>query len=64
MKFRDIASKYKVGLRHNPKHFYTNSFRIELDGSRLVIVAVPKKHLRKRFRIVGFIKAPHGNNSD
>lgn len=56
MKLKDIQAKYKIGLRHNPDHFYPNTFEIETEGRRLILVAVAKKHIQKRLRIVGILK--------
>lgn len=56
MKLQEIERDYRVGFRHNPKHFYPNSFNVETEGRRLVLVAVVKRHLRKRIRIVGILK--------
>jgi hypothetical protein len=58
-KLREIEYEYKdyrVGLRHSPDDFYPNSFHVETEGRRLIIVAVAKKHIRKKFRIVGVLK--------
>jgi hypothetical protein len=56
VKYKDITAVYRVALRHNPDHFYPNTFEIETEGHRLVLVAVAKKHLKKRLRIVGVLK--------
>lgn len=59
MKLRDIENRYeeyRVALRHNPDDFYPNTFDVETEGQRLVLVAVAKKHIRKRYRIVGILK--------
>lgn len=56
MRFNEATKGFRVGLRHNPRHFQTNSFRVETEGNRLVLVAVVKRKMRKRFRIVGILK--------
>ncbi len=56
MRYDQVLKSYRVGLRHNPKHFYANSFQIERQERRLVLVAVVKRHVGKRFRIVGVLK--------
>lgn len=56
MHLSEIIKDYEVGYRHNPKHFYPNSFRIEQQERRLVLVAVVKKHIGKNFKIVGILK--------
>lgn len=56
MNFKEIERDYVVGLRHNPDEFYPNSFRVEAEGRRLVVVGVVKRHIKKHYRIVGIIK--------
>lgn len=59
MKLREIQfeySEYRLALRHNPDDFYPNTFGVEIEGPRLILVAVPKKHKRKRYRVVGILK--------
>lgn len=56
LRLNRILQDYDIGFRHNPKQFYPNSFRVEMEERRLVLVAVAKKHLGKRFRIVGVVK--------
>lgn len=56
MKFEEAVSGTRYGLRHNPKDFYPNSFNVETEGRRLVVVGIAKRHIRKRFRIVAVIK--------
>lgn len=58
MRYDQIAKKYHVAKIHDPEQFYPNSFAIEPDGHRLLLVAVVKRHVKKRFRIVGILKAP------
>ena len=36
--------------------FYPNSFRVEKEGRKLLLVGRVKKHLRKGFRVVGVLK--------
>ncbi len=59
MKLSEIEEEYKVGYRHNPRHFYSNSFQVEEAGRRLLLVAVVKRHVGKNYRIVGVLK-PRG----
>jgi hypothetical protein len=56
MNLQELQRMYKIGFRHNPKHFYGNSFRVEPEENRLVVVGTVKRHVRKRFRIVGVVK--------
>ena len=56
MRLSEITKEYRVGYRHNPSHFYSNSFQIEFQDRRLVLVAVVKRHIGKRFRVVGILK--------
>lgn len=56
MQLNEILRNYRLAQRHNPKHFYPNTFEIEIKDSRLVLVAVVKRHVRKKFRIVGILK--------
>ena len=56
MRLEQIQKQYRVGFRHNPDHFKSNSFEVEVHQSRLVLVAVVKKKIGKRFRIVGILK--------
>lgn len=56
MKIQEIESEYRVGYVHNPKQFYPNSFKVEKVGKRLCVVAIVKRHVGKRFRIVGVLK--------
>lgn len=56
MRLKDVEIEYRVGYRHNPKQFYGNSFRVENEGRRLVLVGVVKRHVGKRYRIVGILK--------
>jgi hypothetical protein len=52
----EITKQYEIGFRHSPSHFYPNSFEIERQERRLVLVAVVKRHVGKRFRVVGILK--------
>lgn len=52
----EILRRYEVGFRHNPKHFLPNSFVVEREERRLVLVARVKRHVGKNFRIVGIIR--------
>jgi hypothetical protein len=56
MRVKQIAEQYHISYRHNPKQFVRNSFQVETEGDRLVLVAVVKRHIKKRFRIVGILK--------
>lgn len=56
MRLADLERDYHVGFRHNPKQFYPNSFRIEVEGRRLILIGAPKRHLHKRFRVVAILK--------
>lgn len=56
MRLDQVLKEYRLAPRHNPKHFYPNTFEVELVENRLVLVAVVKKHVGKRFRIVGILK--------
>lgn len=56
MHLAEIQAKYRLAKRHNPDDFYPNTFRVETEGSRLVLVGVVKRHLKKRYRIVGILK--------
>lgn len=56
MRLYQILGDYRLAQRHNPKHFYPNSFDIEILENRLVLVGVVKRHVGKRFRIVGILK--------
>lgn len=56
MKLTEIEANYKVGYRHSPKHFLPGTFQVEREGKRLVLVAIVKRHVGKRFRIVGVLK--------
>lgn len=56
MRLDQIEREYKIGFQHNPKHFYATSFRVEQEGKRLLLVAVVKKHIGKRLRVVGFLQ--------
>lgn len=56
MKLNEIQHHYKVGFRHNPKHFLPGTFEVEVVGKRLMLVAVVKRHIGKRLRIVGVLK--------
>lgn len=47
---------YRLATRHNPKHFYPNSFEVQRVGGRLMVVGRVKKHLNKNFQVVGFLK--------
>lgn len=47
---------YRLAARHDTGHFYPNSFEVEIVEKRLVVVAVVKRHINKRFRIVGVLK--------
>lgn len=53
---REIQRHYDISYRHNPKHFYGNSFAVEHTEKRLLLVAVVKRHVRKRFRVVGVLR--------
>jgi hypothetical protein len=57
MHLSEIEKNYDIGFRHNPSHFYPNSFQVEHQERRLVLVAVVKRHIKKRYRIVGVLKA-------
>lgn len=52
----EILRHYEVGFRHSPKHFYPNSFQVEMEQRRLVLVARVKRHVGKNFRIVGVVR--------
>jgi len=59
MKLEEILIRYpecRIAYRHNPKHFYQNSFQVEKIGGRRLIVARVKRRCNKRFRIVGILK--------
>lgn len=56
MNLKELLHHYEVGFRHNPKQFYGNTFEVEPQENRLVVVAVAKKHIKKKFRIVGVVK--------
>lgn len=56
MHLTEILRHYDVGFRHNPKQFYPNSFQVEQQQRRLVLVAVVKRHVGKNFRIVGIVR--------
>ena len=56
MNLKELMHHYDIGFRHNPKQFYGNSFQVERHEKQLVVVGVAKKHLKKRFRIVGVVK--------
>lgn len=54
-----IYSECRLAQCHNPEHFYPNSFDVQMQDGRLVVVAVPKRRVKKNFRIVGVLK-PYG----
>ena len=56
MHLSEILRNYDVGFRHSPRHFYPNSFQVEQQERRLVLVAKVKRHMRKNYRIVGVLK--------
>lgn len=56
VRLQRILQDYDIGFRHNPKQFYPNSFRVEMEERRLVLVAKVKRHIKKRFRVVGIVK--------
>lgn len=56
MRLDEVQKYYRIAYRHNPKHFYPNSFQVESGERSLVLVAVVKRHVKKRFRIVGVLK--------
>ena len=56
MHLSEITRDYRVAFRHNPKHFYPGSFRIEAENRRLIVVAVVKRHVGKNYRVVGILK--------
>lgn len=56
MRYDQATRGYKVGLIHDPGQFYPKSFEIEEDGRRLLLVAVVKRHIKKRFRVVAVLK--------
>lgn len=56
MRLDQILRDYRPGYIHNPDEFYPNSFRVETEGRRLVLVAVVKRHIKKRYRIVAVLK--------
>lgn len=56
MKLREVLRDYRLAPRHNPKHFQSDSFQVEIMDSRLVLVAVVKRNVRKNYRIVGILK--------
>lgn len=56
MKLEDATDGYHVGYRHNPKQFYPNSFQVEYCDGKLVLVGRVKRHIGKKFRIVGILK--------
>lgn len=63
MKLQDACQGFRLCKRHNPKHFYPNSFRVESANGRTVLVGRPKKHLRKNYRIVGILKPINGSGN-
>lgn len=56
MRLHEVLRDYRLAQRHNPSHFYPNTFEIEIKDNRLILVAVVKRHVGKRFRIVGILK--------
>lgn len=59
MKLEEVLEEYpghRIGYRHNPDHFYPNSFKVEVRGKRKLVVAKVKRHVGKRFRVVGVLK--------
>lgn len=56
MRLDQVLKAYHVGYRHSPDHFYPGSFEVESDGKRLILVAVVKRHIKKRYRIVGVLR--------
>lgn len=51
-----VLRDYRVAWRHNPRHFYPKSFRIEREGRRLVLTGTVKRRCGKGYRVVGILK--------
>lgn len=56
MRLYEVLRDYRLAPRHNTKHFYPNSFNVEIQDRRLVLVGIVKRHIKKRYRIVGILK--------
>lgn len=56
MYLHEVLREYRLAQRHNPGHFYPRSFNVEKIDNRLVLVGVTKRHIGKRFRVVGILK--------
>lgn len=56
MRLVQATQGHRPAYVHNPKDFYPNSFRVEVEGRRLILVGVVKRHLKKNFRIVAILK--------
>lgn len=56
MRLDQALRGYRPGWRHNPKHFYPNSFWIEEDEDRVYLCGITKRYLRKNFHIVAILK--------
>lgn len=56
MRLDQIERDWNPRFIHNPKHFYPNSFEIEVTGPRVILVGRVKRHLRKGYRKVAVLK--------
>lgn len=56
MKLADAVGDYRLATRHNPRHFISDSFAVEVIRGRAVVVGRVRRRELKNFRIVGFLK--------
>jgi hypothetical protein len=56
MKLVEVEKHYRVCYRHNPKHFFPNSFGVVGMNGRIYLVARVKPKVKKRFWIVAVLK--------
>lgn len=56
MRLAQALRGYRPGWRHNPDHFYPNSFEVGEEGGRLVLYGRAKRHIGKNFHIVAILK--------
>jgi len=63
MRLDQLPKEYRLACIHNPRHFYPNSFEVEANGPRLLVVGRVKKHLRKGYRLVAVLKPKRVNTT-
>lgn len=59
MKLEEILEQWdgwRIGYRHNPDHFYPNSFKVIRHDGRFAIRGKAMPHVGKNFKIVGILK--------